>query len=283
MSPDVPHHAYDRAMRDAWRRWPADLVEGLLGRRLSGGVTAQATYLERGPLEVDALYTDADGTPIQVEFQTRADRTLGFRMFRYFGALDSLSGPPPEQHVVLLHPDAEFPGIGTYRRGNLVELRYDVHRLWHMDPDALLARDGLLRLVPISRARNDGHRVELLARAARAIIERLSPGDRTDNLYWTANLATLYLDRDVISATLEDLRMPIDLSHTNFARELRAEEALATRRADVRRIVVARFGDESLGERVASAPESVLEDAIDLVATAKDPAEITAWLKIHDS
>jgi len=283
VSPDVPHHAYDRAMRDAWRRWPADLVEGLLGRPLPGGATARATDLEPGLLQVDALITDAAGTPIHVEFQTRQDRALGYRMARYFGALDNFSGPPPEQHVVLLHPSADFPGIGTYSRGDLLELRYGVHRLWEIDADVLLSRTGLLRMVPLARATGVPERIELLVRAAGAIREHLGQEDPTRSAEWAAILATLYIRRDVVFETMEGLRMPIDLTDSFLVRDSRAEGATAARRDDVRLIILGRFVDRALAERAASAAESLLEDVISLSATAEDATEITAWLEAHGS
>jgi hypothetical protein len=280
MSPEVPHHAYDRAMREAWRRWPVDLVEGLLGRSVPDGAKAQETHLEPGPLDVDALVVDRDGTRIHIEFQTRADRSLGFRMLHYFTALGSLFGSPPEQDVVLLHPDADFPGIGVYRWRDALAFGYQVHRLWEMDAEVLLARTGLLRMVPLARAASPEDRVELLTLAARAIRERLGQDDPTHTADWTAILATLYLSGDVVSETMEDLHMPIDLSDSFLARESRA----AGRRDAVRLIIVERFGDEALADRLsASVPEGLLEDVIRVAASAGNATELTDWLQSRNA
>ena len=77
--------------------------------------------------------------------------------------------------------------------------------------------------------------------------------------------------------------MPIDLSHTSFEREARAEgraEGRAeARRQAVRRIVVSRFDDTELADRAAGVPEGLLEDAIEVTATAAGAAEVTRWLE----
>jgi len=271
------HHPYDRAARDAWRRSARDVVEGLLGRRIRPSIAGDP-HLELGPLEVDGLVVDEAGTPVHVEFQTRADRALGARMARYFAALNVPRRPPPDQHVVLLHPDADFLGIGTYSHGRM-HLRYEVHRMWEIDAEVLLGWPGLLRLLPLARPPASGDRAELLAIAARAIRERLAGHDADSALYWALHLANLYLSQAVIAETLEALHMPIDLSHTSLVRESRAE----ARRQDLRRIVVARFGDSQLADRAAILPEGLLEDAIDVTATAGSVAEITSWLDAHDA
>jgi len=257
-----------------WRRSALEVVEGVLGRPAPGGVTVMDPHLERGSLEVDGLALDGDGIPIHVEFQTRADRELGARMARYFTALNDHGGPAPEQHVVLLHPDADYPGIGVYRRGRL-ELGYEVHRLWELDPEALLGRSGLLRLVPLARPPASGDRKELLAQVAAAIPETLAGDDAASTAYWAGQLATLYLSPQVIAETLEALRMPIDLSHTVWAQELRAEG----RRDAVQQIVLARFGDAELADRAAAVPDELLEEAIQVTATVTSVTEIKSWLE----
>lgn len=284
MSSDVPYHAYDRAVRDAFRHSVVDVVEGLFGRRVAPGAEALQTQVERGPLEVDGLVMAQDGAPIHVEFQTRADRDLNFRMTRYFAALDHPDRPPPEQHVLLLSPDADRESLGEHLRGGL-HLRFEIHRLWHIDPEALFARPGLLRLAPLAQAADNDERVELLRRAAREIRAHFAGDEERDNLLWTSHLANLYLPGPLVARTLEVMHMPIDLSETSLIKDAVArgvaEGEDSARRNDLRRIVRVRFGDQELAERTATVPKSLFEDAFDLAVTAANPDEIRVWLQTH--
>jgi hypothetical protein len=268
----APHHPYDRAVGDAWRDSVVDVVEVLCGYHLPPGTQPSPTRLEQGQLEVDGLVADPSGGLIHVEFQTRSDTTLGLRMARYWTALvTDLRSPPPEQHVVLLHPDADAYGIGFFQHGEM-HLTYEVHRLWEIEPENLLARTSLLRFAPLAQASNTRERLELAVRAARLIRQQLEPDAATQALYWTAQLANLYLDRAQISDVLERGRMPIDLSHIQLVVE--------TRRDDLRRVAVGRFEDQALAQRISNVPVDLIDDALDLIGRAS-PEELATWLEQH--
>lgn len=121
--------------------------------------------------------------------------------------------------------------------------------------------------------------MELLTRAARTVAQRLGRDDPTNTVAWTGLLATLYLNRNLVTHTLEDLQMPIDLSDTSFAKELRAE----ARREDIQRIVRARFDDEALAARATAVTDDLLEEAIDHAATAQTPENLAAWLQANNA
>ncbi len=279
---DVPHHPFDRALREAWRDGLTDVVEVLCGRPLPAGSQPLDARTEQGVLEVEGLVADADGALVHVELQTRADPALGLRMLRYWVALTKDTKlPPPDQHVVLLHPDADRAGIGSYRSGR-ASLDFAVHRLWETSPEALFSRPRLLRLVPLCKAPSLKARLDLIARAARAIHDQLPTEQAAQAVCWMAQLATLYLYPADLSAVLERSHMPIDMSNSFLVLEAKAEATVVANRDAVRRVAARRFGDEALAGRAAAAPADLLEEAIDVVATAS-PEELVTWLDSHNA
>lgn len=284
MSPrEATHHPYDRAARDALRHATVDFVEVLFDHPLPAGAVAEQTKLEQGELEVDGVVSDARGVKIHVEFQARADRTIGLRMARYWTALTAPEGPAPEQHLVLLHEGADLPGLGEYAHGTM-RLTYHVTRLWEIDPELLLARVGLARFAVLGRASSLEQRAGLLARSVRVIKAGL-PADRAvAAVAWSAELANLYLDADIIADVFKGSEMPIDLSHTPIAvqareegREAGREEGREGQREMIRRVLSSRFGAQGLAARVQAIPDALLLEAIDRAATAS-AGDFTAWL-----
>lgn len=245
--------------------------------RVDPGVIDEQADREQGPLEADAVVSDADNIRLHVEFQSDKDPTIGLRMARYFLALvDHHQGPPPEQHLVLLHRRADHPRLGSYTLGTL-SLRYQVTRLWQIDPERLLARVGLAGFASLARAETLAERAELLVRAGRVIRAGL-PRDRAASaLMWAAALATLHLESDVVEDLLRRNDMSVDLSNSYLAIRSREEGLREGQREMISRALDGRFGDPALTERVSEIPDERLLDAIDR-AVAADADAFTAWL-----
>lgn len=97
----------------------------------------------------------------------------------------------------------------------------------------------------------------------------------------TADLASLYLEPNVIDDVLKRNDMQIDLSHTPFFIQGRDEGLREGRdegqREMIRRVLTSRFDDPAITARATTIPDTQLLDAIDRATTA-DASEFTAWL-----
>lgn len=285
MSAGSRHHPYDRATRDAWRRATVEFTEALFRHPLPADAVAEQTNFEQGPLNPDAVVTDANGVKVHVEIQSTHDPTIGLRMARYCLALvQHHHGPAPEQHLVLLRKDADRAGLGSYTLGRL-SITYQVTRLWQVDPERLLSHVGLAGLASIAKADTEDQRIQLLIRAGRMIRAEMPPDQAASALAAAADLATIYLDPRVVEKALRRNDMPVDLSITKNAiqaREQGLQEGHKEGRQEGQRDLVRgalqrRFGDPALTERVSEIPNDQLLDAIDRALTG-DADDFTAWL-----
>lgn len=127
---------------------------------------------------------------LDVNFQTGPDASLPRRVHLYSSLLHSRHELPVRSVVILLSRDANlsvidghfqlsFPGESPY-----LEFRYDVIRVWELDPERLLR--GPLSLVPLAPV--SAVRKTELPRVVREVAERLEidGGDRAPEM-WAAS------------------------------------------------------------------------------------------------
>lgn len=115
---------------------------------------------------------------------------------------------------MLLHPDADAEELGLYHEGPL-SFTYQVHRLWHLDPEELLATPDLAALAPLAAVHDPAERRQLLERALERVAA-LPAGQARQAAAWAGVLGNLYLDQSEIDDALKRSVMPIDIQHLSM-------------------------------------------------------------------
>lgn len=277
-----PAQPFDQAVRQLLGRAPREFARVVLGVDLPGEVRCLPTQLFTHRLEVDGLVVEVGSDRVvHVEFQTRADRGLGRRMLRYRVGLE-VDYDRAEQHVVLLHPDADFGGIGEYEVEDL-SLSYRVHRVWEMDPDVFLATPVLAPLAVLGRAGSVEARV-VLAERALGCVAGLGPPVGQEAVSWLYLLGNLYLGTNVLDQLIRRSAMGINIEDFPVIQELMAK-GRAEGRAEARIELVAhqvrlKYGDEALVGGLAGLDPTAIEEAAGVLLRA-DRDAFAAWLRAH--
>lgn len=301
-----PAQPFDQAIRQLFGQAPGELARVVLGVDLSGDVRCLPTQVFTRRLEVDGLVVRADPQrAVHIEFQTNADRDLGQRMLRYRVGLEESYGQV-EQHVVLLHPEADFDGIGRYDTDAL-HLRYQVHRLWQIDPELFLATPVLAPLAPLGWAESIEAREQLAERALARVADLETPVE-SQAVTWLLLLGTLYLGRTRLEELIRRSAVLINIEDLPLAMEWKAEseakghaeglaEGLEEGRAEGRvegrlegraegrvealaYLVRLKYGDDALVDRLAQMDPSAFEEASQVLLHA-DRAVFVSWLEAH--
>ncbi len=234
-------------------------------------------------LEVRAQHTDllfllADGTILHLEFQTTVkDGDLG-RFARYNLEVHLRHGHPVYTVVIYgrgitTAPDTLGGGSLSFQAHNiyLAEQNADTTlRALRRSPELTLADRLALILAPLMSSK---HSIDTVAIAAARVAQRLPKPERDETVGAMVSLSYHYLEDEVVNRIVEVL-LGMNLLDTILDQKIAEGEArgrLEEKRANVRAILVARFGTvpPALEERIANADLEALSGMFSRAAVAQ--------------
>jgi predicted transposase/invertase (TIGR01784 family) len=163
------------------------------------------TELSNEPIRADALtLLQTTNRILHIEFQTKPDANMPFRMLDYWVRLYRQYQCEIQQIVVYLKPsgaDAVF--INRFDTTN-TQHQYRIIRLWEEEPEPLLADTGLLPLASLARTDNP----EVLLRRVAIQVDTIKAGDLQRSISACCQvIAGLRFDRELIRSIFKEETM----------------------------------------------------------------------------
>lgn len=193
---------YDNICKYLAENFSDDLASWLLGEPI------QLTELNPTELNVDPIRADSlillnnDNLILHLEFQTRPDAKMAFRMLDYrVRAYRRFPDKSMRQIVIYLkESDSDLVNQDFFRLPNL-SFRFDIIRLWEQPTSVFLNSLGLLPLAALTQTSDPATTLQAVARS----LEQVTPKDKQNNVAaCTEILAGLVLDKQIIRQVLKD-------------------------------------------------------------------------------
>jgi predicted transposase/invertase (TIGR01784 family) len=245
---------YDNICKFIAETFPEDIATWLLGTPVPL-TELSPTELSVEPIRADTLILlQSDDLVLHVEFQTKPDDTLPFRMLDYrVRVYRRFPEKPMKQVVVYLQPTGSPLVRQTAFRLEKTYHEFEVVRLWEQPAEVFLNTPGLLPFAVLGQT-DEPERV--LGRVAREIESIERSRQRSNLAASTAILAGLKLDREAINQILRREIMQESSFYQQLLEEGRQEgrqEGLQEGRQEERRAIALNLLSSGMSvEQVAS-------------------------------
>ncbi|NJM77914.1 MAG: Rpn family recombination-promoting nuclease/putative transposase [Acaryochloridaceae cyanobacterium RU_4_10] len=263
--------------------FPADFATWLLGEPISF-TKLSPTELSLEPIRADSLILlNSERLILQIEFQTKPDPTMPFRMADYRLRLHRRF-PDKEirQIVIYLSPTGSELVYQTVFEIPGMRAEFDVVRLWEQPTQLFLESTGLLPLAVLTQTPDKAQTLRQVA----AKIEVISEQRVQSNVAASAGiLAGLTLKRDFINQVLRREIMQQSVIYQEWREEFLQEGedkgALREGQTLILRQLTRRIGDVTpeLRSQVQSLPLNQLEDLGEALLDFKNGADLQDWLR----
>jgi len=191
---------YDNTCKFLAETFPSDFASWLLGRPISL-TKLEASELTLEPIRADSvIFLESSEVILHLEFQTRTDETMAYRMANYWLRLYG-KYPNREIHqtVIYLKSTSSPLVYQTSFSSQKLNHEFNVIRLWEQPTDILQNYLGLLPLSVLSKTEDA---IETLRKAAK-IIDNIEDKQVKNNVSAaTAIISGLALNKDVIQHLL---------------------------------------------------------------------------------
>jgi predicted transposase/invertase (TIGR01784 family) len=273
---------YDNISKFLVERYSADFAAWLLGESIQL-TTLSPTELSLEPIRADALILlQSDDVVLHCEFQTNPDSTMPFRMADY--RLRVYRKFPTKRMVqvviYLRQTDSELVYQTNFVLNNL-ESRFNVVRIWEVEPEVFLNTPGLLPYAALGRSDAPAE----MLRQAVTRLEELSDVSQRNNLIAAASiLSGLRLDRDVIRRVIRSEIMRESVIYQDILAEGEARgEARGIAEGEARmvmRLLSRRFGEipAELRTQIQQLTVPQLEDLGEALLDFTSIVDVETWL-----
>lgn len=177
-----------------------DYATWLLGRPIKL-TKLSPTELSLEPIRADSLILEqSEDLVLHLEFQTKPDPTMGFRMLDYRMRVYRRF-PQKTMHQFVIHlkrTNNDLVYQDSFQLGKTFH-RYQVIRLWEQSPEVFLHSRGLLPLAILTECTNTSLRLQEVAQALDKIEDR---GEKSNLLAATAVFGGLVMNADAIGSIL---------------------------------------------------------------------------------
>jgi predicted transposase/invertase (TIGR01784 family) len=277
---------YDNTCKYLAENFPEDISSWLLGVRVSL-VQMQPTELSVEPIRADSMILLTNHNLIlHVEFQTRPDREMGFRMLDYrVRAHRKFPNKQMRQVVIYLTPtNSDLATLTTFELES-TRHEFEVIRLWEQPASIFLESVGLYPFATLAQTDDP----ELVLRGVAARIEELPERKlQADISAMSYILAGLVLDRDRVGRIIRRDIMRESVTYQDILAEGEVKgktQGLAEGRVGEARILIIRLLTRKLGNispkllaKIEALPlervESLGEDLLDFTSIAN----LEQWL-----
>lgn len=261
---------FDATLKHLVEGYPEDWLR-LLRMPVAGPVEIVSTDLSTITTEADSGIRIGGRRPylLHTELQSSYEVNLGQRVHRYNTLLDYRHDLPVRSVVFLLRPEADGPAItGKYVRSlhtrRYLTFRYNVVRVWELEPEQFLQGLGTLPLVPLAGV-HAGTLPELVQEMGTRLQRQVSSEEAAS--LWTATyvLMGLRYAPEFVGRLLAGVRdMKESLTYQAIVEEGRAEG----------RAEGLRQGLLVLGTRRFGLPNEAIRNAIN---AQTDPERLERW------
>jgi predicted transposase/invertase (TIGR01784 family) len=212
---------YDSTCKFIAAEFPEDMARWLLGKPLSL-IELKPSELSLEPIRADSLiFLQSDDLILHIEFQTRPDEEIPFRMIDY------------RVRCYRLYPQKEMIQVVIYLKKNRSELvqksvfelsktrhEFEVVRLWEVPSDNLLQSKGLLPFAVLSQSEN---RENIPRQVSQKIGEIPDRREKSNVAASTFILAGLVLNEETIQRLLREDIMKESVTYQAIKAEGKAE------------------------------------------------------------
>jgi predicted transposase/invertase (TIGR01784 family) len=270
---------FDNVSKFLVERYSADFATWLLGESIEL-TTLSPTELSLEPIRADALILlQSDDVVLHCEFQTNTSAKIPFRMADYrLRVYRRFPQKRMVQVVIYLRPtDSPLAYETAFRLENL-ECRFNVVRIWEVEPEVLLATPGLLPYAVLSRT----DAPEGMLRQVVSRLEQLpNSASKNDLMAATSILGGLKLEGDTIRRVIRSEMMRESVIYQEIVQESELKQAQSL----ILRQLNRRVGNLSLEleTRVKTLPLVRLEELGEALLDFSQVNNLVAWLDVDRS
>ncbi|MEL6853750.1 MAG: Rpn family recombination-promoting nuclease/putative transposase [Cyanobacteria bacterium J06607_13] len=248
---------YDNICKLLVEQFPTDFAAWLLGESVPL-VELSPTELSLEPIRADSILLQSASTILHLEFQTRPDSSIPFRMLDYCLRIYRRFPHRPLRQIVIYLKPSQSPEVfrDTFELPN-TRHRFEVIRLWEQSPSAFFSSPGLLPLAVLTDAPD---RTTVLREVA-GRIEQIENVDVQKNLTASTDiLAGLLLEKAIVRQILRTELMQDSATYQAIIEEGRQKGRQEGRQEGAHFIVLQmlslKLGDlpEELSARVKQLP-----------------------------
>ncbi|MCL1494214.1 MAG: Rpn family recombination-promoting nuclease/putative transposase [Pseudanabaena sp. Salubria-1] len=281
---------FDNICKFIAETYSTDIATWLLGEAIQL-TQVQPQELAVEPIRADSLILlEAEGLLLHLEFQTKADRQIPFRMLDYW-VRATRRFPDKNIHQVVIYLKETSADVVYQHKfeGSKTSHEFEVIRLWEQSADKFLENVGML---PFAILVKDSDKKHLLQEIAQKIDQIPELNTRQTIAAATYVLAGLVLDKDVIKQVLRRDAMRESVTYQEILQEGRQEgrqEGLKKGEINGRkqglvsvilRLLMHKFGNVSpkIQTRFARLKISRLENLAEAILDFESLADLEAWL-----
>lgn len=274
---------FDNVCKFLVETFTADFATWLLGAPVPLTQLSPAE-LSLEPIRADALVLlEAAASVLHLEFQTRPDPDLPFRMADYRLRTHRRYPTKTMRQVVLyLKPSRSELVQQTVFAISGLRHEFEVVRLWECAPEAFLAAPGLLPLAILCRSTNQPETLRVIAQRIEAIPD---PRTQSNIAAATSILAGLVLDKALVQQILREAVMRDSVIYQDIlaqgvqqGRQEGRQEGEATL---ILRLLERRCGPiaDATVAQVRSLSVAQLESLGEALLDFQGPADLATWLQ----
>ena len=269
---------FDNVSKFLVERYSADFATWLLGEPVEL-TTLSLTELSLEPIRADALILlQSDDVVLHCEFQTNTSAKIPFRMADYrLRVYRRFPQKRMVQVVIYLRPtDSPLAYETAFRLENL-ECRFNVVRIWEVEPEVFLATPGLLPYAVLSR--NDAPE-GMLRQVVSRLEELPNSASKNDLMAATSILGGLKLEGDTIRRVIRSEMMRESVIYQEIVQESEQRGELKQAQSLILRQLNRRVGNLSLEleTRVKALPLVRLDDLGEALLDFNQMGDLVAWL-----
>jgi predicted transposase/invertase (TIGR01784 family) len=274
---------FDNISKFLVERYSAEFATWLLGESIDLTILSP-TELSLEPIRADALILlQSDDVVLHCEFQTDPSAKIPFRMADY--RLRVYRRFPQKRMVqvviYLRQTDSSLAYETVFRLDNL-ECRFNVVRIWEVEPDVFLSTPGLLPYAVLSRT----DAPEGMLREVASRLEQLpDSASKNDLMAATSILGGLKLEADTIKRVIRSDMMRESVIYQEIVQESEQRGELKQAQSLILRQLNRRVGNLSLEleARVKALPLVRLEELGEALLDFSQMGDLVAWLDVARS
>ena len=212
---------YDNTCKFLAENFPADFASWILGEPISL-TELKPSELSTEPIRADSLiFLVSAQIILHLEFQTRPDENMAFRMLDYWVRLHrKFPNKRIHQTVIYLKPSNSPLVEQTSFISDHCNHQFNVIRLWEQSPQILQQYQGLLPFVPLCQTNNPEEELKQVSQKIEAIADKGIQANIAGATYVISGLA---LDREVIHRLLRKEIMKESVTYQEILLEGKAE------------------------------------------------------------
>ncbi|MEM8640751.1 MAG: Rpn family recombination-promoting nuclease/putative transposase [Cyanobacteria bacterium P01_G01_bin.54] len=214
---------YDNLCKYLIETFPKDFAQWLLGQPITLEQLSPRE-LSSEPIRADSLILlQSQAVVLHVEFQTRTDKTMSFRMLDYFTRLRRKFPERRIHQVVVYLLETHSPLVYEDQfTSDKTQHRYEVVRLWEQPKNLFIHSLGLLPLAVMANPQPD--EPEQVLQAVAQQIDAIKDTETRNNLTASAALlAGLKLEKDIIWQIFRSEAMRESVIYQDILQEGRQE------------------------------------------------------------